>query len=156
MNSTEARIRYLRWLSVADPNLLAAAAAKSGKQLGDYDTLEGWADTLVSAAVTVAGTVLAKKQADAQLALQRQQMKADAAAADAARQDALRVALLQTNTDRAARGLPPVDANGVVITSSQLPQLSASQLSPTYATSSGVPAWMWIAGAGALAFALLG
>lgn len=156
MTSEQAKLNYLRWLSRADPQMFAMGLSVADRALGDYDTLEGWADTIVNAVVTVGGAVLAKKQADAQLAMQKKQMQLDAQAADAARQDALRVTLLQTNMQRAQAGMPPIDINGNVIPSSQLPQLPATAATPAMMSTSGsIPSWVWLAGAGALALAFL-
>jgi len=157
MNRDEAQLRYLRWLSRADPQMYSLAMAHGNAALGDYEEgLQGWADTIVNAAVAVGGALLAKKQSDAQVALQKKQMQADALAAEAARQDTLKLALIDINTKRAAQGQPPVDANGQIIPSNQLPILSSL---PAVAGTSqyrqqsffeSVPTWAWLAGAGVI------
>jgi hypothetical protein len=170
MNKEQARIDFLRWLSRADPQIFALSVGRAEDKaaMGDYDeNLSGWVDTLVSSVAAVGGALLAKKQSDANIKAQKAQLAAESAAAEAARADQLRLALIQTNTERALRGLPPVDINGNVIPGAQLPQIPQTQLA---ANSSGgqavqylpapgifeqVPVWAWIAGAGVLTVLLV-
>lgn len=164
MNSENAKVLYLRWLSKAEPTLFARAAATANGQLSDIEEgLGGWVDTIVGAVVTIGGTLIQKKQIDAQTEAQKAKIASDAAAADAARKQQLQIALLQTNTQRAAQGLPPVDINGRVIPSSALPQLPAMVGAPTSAYYmsqpesffDSVPTWAYFAAGGVVLLLLM-
>lgn len=139
MNVETAKIQYLSWLAQAYPLLygrVVAIAQQKDMERG-LSGLEGWLDTLVTAAVAVGGTLMAKKQADQAASLQKKQQAADLAAT-----------LLQVNTQRAQSGLPPVDANGRVIPGAQLPvpaALSSAIRTSAASVSNYLP---WALGAG--------
>lgn len=119
MSKEEARSLYIAWLARENPRVyerVVAVAQKASlnRKLAGLGALSGWLDTLVNAAVTVGGTLVAKKQADKAADLQKKQQAAD-----------LQLALLGVNTQRAQAGLPPVDINGKIIPSATLPAPAA-------------------------------
>jgi hypothetical protein len=118
-----AQLNFLRWLSVHDPKLYARVIEKNfkGSALGAL----GWFVALANAVVQVGGAVLQKKQSDKQFDLQKKTLAAQDAQAAAARSDQLKLALLDINQQRAAKGLNPVDINGNVISSQALPTPNA-------------------------------
>lgn len=135
MNPDRARLDYLRWLSRYAPALYAHAMSQN--QRTGLSGL-GWINLVIQAVAAVGSAVMAKKQGDKAAKLQAKAIAADQAAQEAARKDALKVALLDINTKRAQAGLPPVDADGKVIPSAQLPP-APSNLAPLYAQVPGAP-----------------
>lgn len=127
MNPDVARLDFLRWLSRFDPKLYAKATAQPKSGLSGL----GWINFVVQAVAMVGGAVMQKKQAKKQEALQKKALAAEVASQEAARKDAMKVALLDINTKRAQSGLPPVDENGKVIGAAQLPPAPAN-LAPYY------------------------
>lgn len=129
MNPDVARLDFLRWLSRYDPKTYRLAIRPQGASgLGAL----GWINFVIQAIAAVGSAVVAKKQGDKQAKLQKQAIAADQATQEAARKDALKIALLDINTKRAQSGLPPVDESGKVIPSAQLPNAPAT-LAPLYA-----------------------
>lgn len=108
MTRDQAQVLYLKWLRVHHPDIWRRAISTNP---GTREGL-GWITAVVNAVVAAGSLVMAKKQASKQLSLQKKQLAQDAAAQEAARIDALKLALLETNTRRAQAGLPPVDENG--------------------------------------------
>ncbi len=133
MNPDVARLDFLRWLSRFDPKMYALATRPQVVGLSGL----GWINFVVQAVAAVGGAVMAKKQAKKAEALQKKALAAQIAESEAARKDALKVALLDVNTKRAQAGLPPVDENGKVIGQAQLPAAPAN-LAPYYQTA-GAP-----------------
>lgn len=127
MNADVARLDYLRWLSKFSPSIYREVTKPQAVKLGTL----GWINFVVQAVLAAGSLVMQNKQADKANKLAKQQIKNEAAANEAARKDALKVALLDTNTKRAQAGLPPVDENGRVIPQSQLPAAPAN-LAPYY------------------------
>ncbi len=129
MNADVAKLEYLRWLSRFDPALYRHGMKPRGSRgLGAL----GWINLVIQAVAAIGSAVVQKKQGDKAAKLQSQAIKADQAAQEAARKDAMKIALLDINTKRAQSGLPPVDESGKVIPSSQLPPAPAA-LAPLYA-----------------------
>lgn len=128
MNADRARLDYLRWLSRFAPKLYADAMRQERSGLSGL----GWINLVIQAVAAVGSAVMAKKQGDKAAKLQAKAIAADQAGQEAARRDALKVALLDINTKRAQSGLPPVDADGKVIGQAQLPPAPAN-LAPLYA-----------------------
>lgn len=129
MNAEEARLRYLRWLSKADPAIYSKAMAHAATEDGLGDL--GWINFVIQGVLAAGSLVMQKKQSDKAEKLAKKQIAADQASQEAARADALKIALLDTNTKRAAAGLPPVDINGKVIPDAMLPA-PAGQLAQAY------------------------
>jgi hypothetical protein len=129
MNGETAQLNFLRWLSTADPAIFAEVTrqARSARGLGSL----GWINFVVQAVAMVGSAVMAKKQQSKQTALAKKSIAADQAAQEAARRDAMKIALLDINTKRAQAGLSPVDESGRVIGPAQLPPVPAS-LAPYY------------------------
>ncbi len=159
MNPDVARLNYLRWLSRFDPKLYRVAMIQPKTGLSGL----GWINLVIQAVAAVGTAVMQKKQGDKAAKLQSKAIAADQAAQEAARKDALKVALLDINTKRAQAGLPPVDENGKTIGAAQLPPVPSS-LAPLYSqagvavpTSSGFPltAALGIGGVGLLGLYLL-
>lgn len=143
MTSDRAQIDYLRWLSGHAPELFRRLSHRFRTGLGEL----GWIQAVVQAVAAVGSAVIAKKQQDKAVKLQK---KAElAAAAEAARvQKELADTLVQVNTQRAQRGLPPVDQNGNVIASANLP--NPSILTSVQSSVGGVPTIYLILGGAAL------
>lgn len=133
MNADVARLDYLRWLSKFSPAIYREVTRPQAVKLGNL----GWINFVVQAVLAAGSLVMQNKQADKANKLAKQQIKNEAAANEAARKDALKVALLDTNTKRAQAGLPPVDENGHVIPQSALPAAPAN-LAPYYSQSGAV------------------
>ncbi len=127
MNADVARLEYLRWLSKFSPKIYREVTRPQAVKLGNL----GWINFVVQAVLAAGSLVMQNKQAAKANKLAQTQIKNEAAANEAARKDALKVALLDTNTKRAQAGLPPVDENGKVIPSTQLPNVPAN-LAPYY------------------------
>ena len=152
MTRDQAQAQYIAWLAREQPLVyerVVAVAKKSliDRKLSGLGALSGWLDTLVTAAVAVGGTLIAKKQADQAASIQKKQQAAD-----------LQLALLNVNTQRAQAGLPPVDINGNVIPSKSLPapaSLKSSQLPDSPASASAANYLPWVLGAGAAALGLI-
>jgi hypothetical protein len=129
LNATPAQVAYLRWLQVAAPDVYRRAYSQAGglRGLGFIDMIVG----AVGAVASLVGGSKAKKEA-------QKQKYVDAGVA--------KLQLLQTNTARVQQGLPPVNAQGVVIPSAKLPPLAPP-----------APVWMMPAllGLGGLAVVLL-
>lgn len=136
MNGDVARLDYLRWLSKFAPEIYRKVTKP--QVVGRLGNL-GWINFVVQAVLAAGSLVMQNKQADKAFALQKKQIAQDAAAQEAARADALKVALLDTNTKRAAAGLPPVDINGKVIPQAQLPAAPANLASYYQQTTGVVP-----------------
>jgi hypothetical protein len=139
----DAKKLFLAWLAREQPLVFARTVAVAKKtsldrRLSGLGDLSGWLDTLVGAAVTVGGTLIAKKQADQAASLQKKQQASD-----------LQLALLGVNTQRAQAGFPPVDINGNVIPSAALPMPAALNRSELLSASTAdyLP---WVIGAGAV------
>lgn len=164
MSAQENQVTYMRWLAVHHPALYndairnAVASEISARQLGylDEDEQLGWINFVVQAVATVGSAVIGKKQIDKQVGVQKKALALSDAQASADRAQAAQIKLLEVNTDRAQRNLPPVDIRGVVINPASLPLPAA--LRP-YSTASatwlpGVPNYVTIGAGGALAFLL--
>lgn len=160
MNTEANRIAYLRWLYVAHPDIYyrAIGTAKSTNGLRGL----GWINLVVQAVGIAAGAAAQKKAIDKQASLAKKQLAADAAQLNADREAQVKLALLQTNTERAKSGLPPVDINGVVIPGSALPTpptlaplvaATGQPLAPTILP--GVPDWLTYGGGALLGLGLL-
>ena len=150
MTKDMAQINFLRWVSVAHPDLYAKVAQKylTTARLGQL----GWIQIL-NAVLQLGSAALQKKQADDQLKLQKKTLAVQDAQLAADRANALKVALLDINAKRAANGLGPVDLNGNPIQSQALPMPSA--LAP-YAKAAGLSTnyTPWLIGGGVAAFGL--
>lgn len=148
MNVNSSKVLFLRWLSRAEPALYRRVMNDSrAKGLGTLGTLGslGWVETVINAVAQVGSAILAKKQTDKQVSLQKKQLQD----AQAERDAALKAQLLQVNYQRAQSGLPPVDMNGNPIPSQSLPvptELTGAQVSKAVATDY-LP---WLIGAGSL------
>lgn len=144
-----ARVQFLRWVAAAHPEVYRRVAVKfaPGQKLGEL----GFIQAIVQAVLAVGSTVLAKKQNDKALKLQKQQLAQDAAALAADREQALKLALLDTNTKRAQAGLPPVDINGKIIGGALLPMPSAlAPIAQSLGMSSASIGYIAAAGAAAI------
>lgn len=121
MNRDANQVAYLRWLSEAHPDLYrrAIAGANAYRDVGLGQL--GWLNFVIQAIGIAAEGLQQKKAIDNQSKLANKQLAADAAALNADRENQLKIALLNTNTERAKAGLAPVDINGVVIPGSALP-----------------------------------
>ena len=155
MNADAAQLSYLRWLSEAAPLLFQRAVAKVNEKGGLSDL--GWIQAVVQLVTTAASVVMAKKQQDKQIDLQKKAQKlADAETLRV--QNELANTLVQVNTARAQKGLPPVDQNGNVIPGSALPMPNALQNFFTPGGSpilGGINPMFLVAGAGGLLLLVL-
>lgn len=153
MNTDRAQLDYLRWLSGHAPALFERLKPRFKSSLGDL----GWIQAIVQVVAAVGSAVMAKNQ-------QKKQEKAQKKAQAEMNAESARVAkeladtLVQVNTQRAQRGLPPVDAQGNVIASAALPMPGAlaNFFGPQGQVigSSFNPMWI-LAGAGALVAVVL-
>lgn len=137
MSVRDNRLIFFRWLAANHPTLYAPVAREvsSSPQMAGL----GWVDTLINAVVQVGGAVMAKKQADKNVKAANKQAEADRAAQ-------LKAELLSVNLQRAQAGLPPVDENGRVLQSAQVPALPT----PIQAARAAAgPNWLLIGGVGA-------
>lgn len=161
MSKQENQVLYMRWLAKNHPALYVDAVQKSqlaeaqAQALGYLDEGEGlgWINFLVQAIATVGSAVVGKKQVDKQVALQKKALALSDAQATADRVQAAQLKLLEVNTDRVQRGLPPVNLQGQPVAASSLPLPNA--LKP-YTTASapiipGVPDWATYSAGGVLA-----
>lgn len=123
MTPTAAQVAYLKWLAHRHPALYRRATSNvpTDITLGSL----GWINFVVQAIATVGSAVIAKKQVDKQVSLQKKALQLSDAQAAADRQQAGALALLEVNTKRAQAGQPPVDINGNVINTARLPTPSA-------------------------------
>jgi hypothetical protein len=110
MNPTTAQIAYLKWVAQAHPDIYARARALAANRTDQLGALGGWVDSLINLVGQVGSEVLKKKASDKVASTQAKSDKA-----------AVQLALLQANTQRVAAGLPPVDINGNVVATAQLP-----------------------------------
>lgn len=155
MTPTAAQIAYLKWLASRHPALYRRAISNvpTDITLGSL----GWINFVVQAIATVGSAVIAKKQVDKQVSLQKKALQLSDAQAAADRQQAAQLALLEVNTKRAQAGEPPVDINGNVVNTARLPTPSA--LAPYTSTSGtiipGVPNIVTYLGGALLGFGLL-
>lgn len=165
MSAQENQVTYLRWVAKEHPALFAQVEANAinneiaARQLGyvDDDETLGWLNFVLQAVATVGSAVMGKKQVDKQVALQKKALVLSDAQAAADREQAAQFKLLEVNTERLSRGLPPVNLQGQVVNPASLP-LPAS-LAPYTAASGplipGVPNLLTYAGGAVLGFALL-
>lgn len=141
-------VTYLRWLAKEHPDIYkyaisgAQAAQTTARELGyldEYDDAEGlgWINFVVQAAAMAVSAVGQKKAIDKQVSLQKKALALSDAQAAADRAQALKLKLLDVNTERAKQGLPILDEKGNPIVPSSLPVPAA--LKP-YTTAS--PTWI--------------
>lgn len=155
MIPTKAQIGYLKWLASRHPALYRRAVnnVPTDITLGSL----GWINFVVQAIATVGSAVVAKKQVDKQVSLQKKALALSDAQAAQDRDQAAKLALLEVNTKRAQAGLPPVDLSGNVINTAVLPTPSA--LAPYTSTSGtiipGVPNLVTYLGGALVGFGLL-
>lgn len=150
------QVTYLRWLSREHPALYARSMLAARRDLRGLGRL-GWINFVIQAVATVGSAVVAKKQVDKQVAVQKKALALSDAQAAADREQAAKFALLDTNTKRAQAGLPPVDITGNVIAPQTLP--NAQALLPFTAQQNLAPTWIrgvpnYVTGIGAVVLGL--
>jgi len=156
VTSDSAQLLYLRWLAQRHPTVFDRAVAPVAN-LGGL----GWINFVVQAVAAVGSAVLAKKQKKKAAKIAQQTAAAEALEFEKIQKETT-ATLLQVNTLRAQRGLPPINERGEIIGGASLP--IPSQLQPFYSPAqvAGAPAGgmfgninpLWIAG-GVLALTLL-
>jgi hypothetical protein len=157
VTSDGAQLLYLRWLAQRHP-IVYERAVKPIANLGGL----GWINFVVQAVAAVGGAVLAKRQKKKAAKIAAQTAAAEALEFEKIQKETT-ATLLQVNTLRAQRGLPPINERGEIIGGSTLP--IPPQLAPFYSPAqiASAPAGdvlgninpLWLIGGGVLALTLL-
>lgn len=159
--STRNQVAYLKWLNANHPAFYRRAVGNVPTDVRGRDGLGslGWINFLVQAIATVGSAVIAKKQVDKQVALQKKALALSDAQASADRTQAAQFELLEVNTKRAQAGQPPVDLSGRVVNTAALPTPAAlRQYASTRAAATlipGIPDVATYLGGALLGFGLL-